>query len=74
MFAAAFITAQTLSLLMAWLLRINPTCKNLSNGTSVDVWGGTIQQRGLELTVRFATLRTNDLCRGVIATGDIYIE
>lgn len=74
MFGLAFIVSSVLTLLMAWRLRINPNCNTLVNGTSVDVWGGTIQQRGLELAVHFASLRGNDLCSGMVATGDFYVK
>lgn len=37
MFAGAFITAFTLVVLMAWILRINPTCTNLTNSPSAIV-------------------------------------
>ena len=73
-FAFAFITAFTLVVLMAWTFRINPTCTNLqTNFTRVDVWGGTIQQRGLEFVFRVRLRQDNDLCETATGIKDFVI-
>jgi hypothetical protein len=72
LFALAFMVSFVIVVLMAWSLRLNPTCTNLtSNATSVDVFGGTIQQRGLEFVLRLHTLMGNDICNTATGIRDL---
>jgi hypothetical protein len=75
LFALAFIVAFVLVVLMAWSLRLNPTCTNLTNNnTAVDVWGGTVQQRGLEFVHRLRYIIGNDICGTATGIADIRIR
>lgn len=75
MFALAFIVSFVMVVLMAWSLRLNPTCTNLTtNATAVDVWGGTVQQRGLEFVLRLHYIMGNDLCATATGIADLRID
>ena len=51
---------------MAWTLRINPACAQLSsNATRIDVWAGTIQLRALELIAVVRAKQANNVCPGL---------
>lgn len=66
LFAFAFCIAFALVLLMAWTLRINPSCAQLSaNATRIDVWAGTIQLRALELIAVVRSNQANNVCPGL---------
>jgi uncharacterized membrane-anchored protein len=75
LFALAFIVAFVLVVLMAWSFRLNPTCTNLTNNnTAVDVWGGTVQQRGLEFVHRLRYIVGNDICGTATGIADIRVR